>query len=75
MGNKLCLVYSFSCVWGSKVDVMVYNYDIKVLDSKTFNGYFVGSCKGSRVSGFYYSSFIIKIVKPNMVIYFDEVVT
>ena len=75
MGSKLCLVYTFSCVWGSKVDVMVYNFDITMLDPKTFNCYFVGSYKGSRVSGFYYSSFIIKIVKLNMVIYFDKVVT
>ena len=50
----------------------MYNPQIKKLDPKTINGYFVGYCIGSVGSRFFYPSHTTRIVESDGAIYFED---
>ena len=60
------------CVWGCKVEVRIYNPQIKKLDPKSINGYFFPYCIGSRGSRFFCPTHTTRIVEPNIVVYFED---
>ena len=59
-------------VWGCKVEVRVYNPQIKKLDPKTISSYFVSYCIGSRGSRFFCPSHTTRIVESDITIYFED---
>ena len=50
----------------------IYNPQIKKLNPKTINGYFVGYCIGSRGSRLFYPSHTTRIVELDRAIYFED---
>ena len=58
-------------VWGCKVEVGIYNPQIK-LDPKTISGYFVSYCIGSSGSRFFFPSHTTRIVELDKAVYFED---
>ena len=61
------------CVWDYKAKVQIYNPQIKKLDPKTINDYFVNYCIGSRGSKFFCPSHTTRIVELDRVIYLKRI--
>lgn len=67
--NLICTTFVFGVC---KVEVRIYNSQIKMLDPKTISGHSVGYCIRSKGSIFYYTSHNTRIVELDMVIYFED---
>ena len=50
-------------IWGCHVEVRIYNSNMKKLDSRTTNGYFIGYAVNSKGYRFYYPSHSTRIVE------------
>lgn len=61
-------------VWGCKEEIKPYNPQLKKLDPKTINGYFVGYCVGSRGFRFYCPSNATRIIESDRAIFFADAI-
>ncbi|RDX91342.1 hypothetical protein CR513_26698, partial [Mucuna pruriens] len=69
-GKRLSLKHFH--VWGCKEKVRSYNLQMKKLDLKTVNGFFIGYYIGSRGSMFYCPSHITRVIESDRVAYFEN---
>lgn len=59
-------------VWGCITKVKPCKLQIRKLDSKTSNGFFIGHCVGSRGFRFYCPSYITKVIELDHAIFFKD---
>ena len=62
---------AFPCL-GCKVETRPYNPQMKKLNLKTINGFFIGHCIGSRGSRFYCPTYTIRVIEYDKTIFFEN---